>query len=155
MICKTPSQQPGYVRITFELPSCMWADHIFISGSFNDWSLSAMPMAQERDGVWRANVELPAGKRYEFRYLVDGRWQTDYHADGCAGNTYGSENSLLDLTIVVALPPREIFGGLVPDGHVSTTPHLPLPNESAMLPMQPTSQSHVELPRLRTRVAAA
>jgi hypothetical protein len=38
---------------------------------------------------------LPAGRRYQFRYLVDGQWRTDYHADGYASNEYGSQNSVL------------------------------------------------------------
>ena len=86
MIYKTPSHKQAMCA---SLSSCRRVCGLIRSlfrARFNDWSPTAMPMAQERDGVWRANVELPAGKRYEFRYLVDGRWQTDYHADGCAGN---------------------------------------------------------------------
>ena len=104
MIYKAPSNQPGYVRVVFELPSCVWADRIYVSGSFNDWSETKIPMFQDRDGVWRATVELPAGQTHEYRYLIDGRWQTDYHADGCTNNSYGSHNSVIDLTLVMALP---------------------------------------------------
>ncbi len=86
MISKSPANRPGYVSIQFELPSCVWADRIFVSGDFNDWNGTAIPMRQERDGVWRARVELESGQRYQFRYLIDGRWQTDNHADGFADN---------------------------------------------------------------------
>ena len=83
--------------MTFELPSCVWADRISVSGSFNQWDERGIPLVQGRDGVWRATVDLAAGQRYEFRYWIDGRWQTDYHADGFTDNQYGSHNSVIDL----------------------------------------------------------
>jgi 1,4-alpha-glucan branching enzyme len=86
MIHKTPSNRPGYFYIVFELPSCIWADQIAVTGDFNQWDRSALPMKQGRDGVWRACLELAAGKVYAFRYVVDGRWQTDHHADGTVDN---------------------------------------------------------------------
>ncbi|HRJ42468.1 MAG: isoamylase early set domain-containing protein [Caldilineaceae bacterium] len=104
MIRKTVSPKAGCVRVFFELPACVWADRIFLVGDFNDWSRSVMPFAQSRDGVWQAIVDLAAGGHYEFRYLVDGHWQTDFHADGWATNEFGSQNS-----IVHAVLPPETF----------------------------------------------
>jgi hypothetical protein len=95
MLQKVPSPLPGHVRVIFELPSCVWADRIFLVGDFNAWNEQATPMKQERDGVWRATVDLAQGTRCEFRYQIDGQWQTDYHADGFAGNSYGSDNSVV------------------------------------------------------------
>jgi hypothetical protein len=97
MLYKKPSVHPGSVCVTFELPSCVWADRISVSGSFNQWDERGIPLVQGRDGVWRATVDLAAGQRYEFRYLIDGRWQTDDHADGFTDNQYGSHNSVIDL----------------------------------------------------------
>jgi hypothetical protein len=102
MIYKTPSPQPNCVRVIFELPACLWADHVAVVGDFNGWRPEATPMRQGRDGIWRATVDLPTGRDVEFRYLVDGAWMTDYHADGFATNHYGSDNSL-----VIALLPQE------------------------------------------------
>lgn len=98
MIHKTPSPSPGHVRVIFELPACIWADRIFLVGEFNDWNTAITPFAQGRDGVWRATVDLPVGQQYQFRYLVDGSWQTDYHADGWVHNNFGSQNSIVDIT---------------------------------------------------------
>lgn len=95
MIHKLRSSIPGHVRVVFELPACVWADRIYLSGDFNNWSRTELPLHQDRDGVWRAALDLPAGRRYQFRYLVDGQWRTDYHADGYAPNEYGSQNSIL------------------------------------------------------------
>ncbi len=83
----------------FELPACIWADRIFLVGDFNGWSTDVTPFVQSRDGVWRAAIELPAGRSYQFRYLVDGAWQTDYHGDGWVDNEYSSQNSIVNATL--------------------------------------------------------
>lgn len=102
MIHKIPSPRPGHVRVVFELPACIWADRIYLVGDFNGWCTGTTPFIQGRDGIWRAAVDLVAGCRYQFRYLVDGTWQTDYHADGWIDNGYGSQNSVVDATLADA-----------------------------------------------------
>ena len=99
MIYKTASPTKGYVRVVFELPPFLWADHITVVGDFNNWRADATPLHQDRDGVWRATVELQTGARCEFRYLVDGAWMTDYHADGFVTGAYGAENSVVNATL--------------------------------------------------------
>ena len=79
-------------------------------------------------------LELPIGQRFEFRYLIDGRWQTDYHADGFTENGFGSHNSIVDLTLVMTLPLATRAGSQVPDGQVTKVPHLPAPSDAAMTP---------------------
>lgn len=68
-------------------------------------------MRQDRDGVWRATVDLEPNRRYHFRYLIDGNWQSDYHADGWAESGYGSENSIVDTSILTDADPA-MSGGL-------------------------------------------
>jgi hypothetical protein len=104
MIHKTPSPLYGHVRVVFELPSCIWADRIFLVGDFNGWDEQSMPLRQDRDGVWRTTLDLVYGTQCEFRYLIDGQWKTDYHADSFSGNGFGSENS-----IVQAILPDETW----------------------------------------------
>jgi hypothetical protein len=116
MIHKTQSPKPDHIRIVFELPSCIWADRIFLAGDFNDWSESSTPMRQERDGVWRASVDLPIGSRCQFRYLINGQWKTDYHADGFSTNEYGAENSVVDATLPNMLEEAERLSSQVWDG---------------------------------------
>ncbi len=60
-------------------------------------------LQQIRSGVWQATVDLPLGAHYGFRYVVDGRWSTDSHADGMSDNSFGSQNSL----VVANLPESE------------------------------------------------
>lgn len=95
MIHKTQSILPGYVHIIFELPSCIWADHIALVGDFNQWNEMATRMHQDHEGIWRAEIDLPCGSRCEFRYLIDGEWKTDFHADGFVTNHFGSDNSVV------------------------------------------------------------
>lgn len=103
MITKTKSPTPGFVRIIFELPSCLWADHVCLIGEFNGWNPATMPMCQDRDGVWRIELDLPCSRTYQFRYLVDGHWLTDSHADGLASNPYGAHNSVVETTLPIAM----------------------------------------------------
>ena len=104
MIYKQPSPKPECIRVIFELPSCIWADKICLTGDFNQWDTLCMPMRQTRSGVWRAELDLPIGERFEFRYLIDGHWQTDYHADGNATNQFGTVNSV----VFTELPPAVV-----------------------------------------------
>lgn len=95
MIYKGPSLLAHHIRVTFELPSCVWADQVYVAGDFNNWSQQALPMQQSRDGVWRAALDLPVGQSYQFRYVIDGQWHTDSHADGFSESGFGTENSVI------------------------------------------------------------
>jgi 1,4-alpha-glucan branching enzyme len=100
MITKAPGKKKGTVRVTFELSSSMWAERVNLVGEFNDWDTTVTPMKRGRtDSNWKATVELETGKRYSFRYLVDGKeWLNDWHADDHEENPYGSYDSIVDLT---------------------------------------------------------
>lgn len=95
MITKRKSTHAGQVLVRFELPAYLWAAQIHIAGDFNNWDEHALPMQQDRNGVWSASIELPEGQTFEFRYLVDDHWLTDNYADGTAINSFGTQNSLL------------------------------------------------------------
>ena len=101
MIYKEPSDKPGKVRVTFELPASIWADRVNLCGDFNDWSETATPLQPRRsDGTWRVTLELDAGRHYQFRYLVNGTdWHSDWNADGYAENVHGTDNSVVDTTL--------------------------------------------------------
>ena len=44
-------------------------------------------------------MELAAGQRWRFRYLLDGaRWENDWAADDYIRNEFGGEDSVVDLT---------------------------------------------------------
>jgi 1,4-alpha-glucan branching enzyme len=97
MIRKEPQPGEQFVRVTFELPSSIWAERVNLVGDFNNWDSSKDEMLQSRhDGNWRITLILPAGREYQFRYLVNGRdWHNDWHADKYAPNQYGTDNSVV------------------------------------------------------------
>ena len=99
MIRKEPASKQGFVRVTFELPSNMWAERVNLVGGFNDWDTAATPMRRNRsDANWKATLELELGKAHRFRYLIDGKeWLNDWHADDHVENPYGSYDSVVDL----------------------------------------------------------
>lgn len=104
MITKRKSSQPGFVCVCFELPAYLWADRVYVVGDFNDWDRQRTPLHQARDGVWRVEIDLPCGQRFQFRYYVDNHWLTDNHADGMTDNPYGTQNSIVE----TALPITEL-----------------------------------------------
>lgn len=97
MIKKESSTKAGKVRVTFELPSTMWAESVYLVGDFNNWDQNSMPMMQSRaDAAWHITLELDKGREYQFRYLVNGTdWHNDWHADKYVPNQYGSDNSVV------------------------------------------------------------
>lgn len=69
-------------RVTFTLPSALWADAICLVGDFNGWNASSHPLTQDRDGTWTLSIDLAPNRTHTFAYLCDGQWLTDDHADG-------------------------------------------------------------------------
>lgn len=87
----------GTVLATFRLPAQAQARTVHVVGEFNDWSRSAHPMVDDGGG-FVARVPLQPGRRYRFRYLIDGeRWENDWAADDYVDNDFGGTDSVLDL----------------------------------------------------------
>jgi 1,4-alpha-glucan branching enzyme len=108
MIQKRLVAEDGVVWVSFELPVGIDADRVSLVGDFNDWDTGATPMAVDRTGVvWKATIQLEAGRRYRFRYLIDGKeWLNDWLADDYAANPYGAYDSVIDLREPVEPPSR-------------------------------------------------
>jgi 1,4-alpha-glucan branching enzyme len=98
----------GVALVGFELPAAVSAGTASVCGDFNDWSPQAHPLTLAADGSFFGFVELPAGRRWQFRYLLDGeRWENDWAADDYVGNGHGGEDSVVDLTDISSLPAAE------------------------------------------------
>jgi hypothetical protein len=96
-------------------------------------------LRQTRSGVWQATLDLPVGGRYQFRYIVDGQWRTDSHADGTSDNDFGSQNSI----VVATLPESDLMletPGLIRESR-SLRPFVTLPS-TAFLPRTHTPTKH-------------
>lgn len=59
----------------FRLEGFKKAQHVYLSGSFNNWSTQAYEMKQDNSG-WVFPVQLKPG-RHEYKFIVDGRWMPD------------------------------------------------------------------------------
>jgi 1,4-alpha-glucan branching enzyme len=101
MIEKQPGPD-GTVRVTFSLPSSIWADTIHLVGDFNDWNPNATPLHLD-ESTWNVTLDLIGGRPYRYRYLVNGtEWVNDWQADSFAPNGKDGED-----TIVMAVLPHE------------------------------------------------
>src|SRR5664280_1285914 len=95
----------GSVLVTFELPAAAAAAAVSVCGDFNDWSPTSHRLTRTDNGSFQATPELPAGRRWRFRYLLDGqRWENDWAADDYLPNVHGGDDSVVDLTDTSALP---------------------------------------------------
>lgn len=97
---KKESISRSQIRVTFELPASVLACHISVVGDFSESDELALPMSQAYpDANWTLTLQLKPGRRYRFRYLIDGQeWLNDWHADDFVENPFGSYDSVLDLT---------------------------------------------------------
>lgn len=85
-------QADGTVKFSFLRPE---ARCVALAGDFNGWHKSSMPMSPDEDGWWHCRFQLAPGT-YQFRYLCDGQWFTDYAAFGLEHGPYGL-NSVLQV----------------------------------------------------------
>lgn len=85
------------VTFTIEAPD---AEHVHLAGDFNNWTLDGSEM-EPTGGVWKKVVKLPPG-RYRYRYVVDGRWQSDPLNAVVEPSPYGGEDSILVMDGTVA-----------------------------------------------------
>lgn len=70
------------------------AKEVFVAGSFNDWHTAAIPLKSLPGGEWRGELKLPPG-RYEYLFVVDGKWLADPAARETAPNPFGGTNCIL------------------------------------------------------------
>ncbi len=88
----------GKVRVTFSMPKIEGVKQLFLVGDFNNWSVSETPLTRAADETWSVALTLDSGRQYEYRYFADNQvWHNDWAADAYVTNSFGSENSVLNL----------------------------------------------------------
>jgi len=70
------------------------AREVILTGDFKNWNTEAHPMKKNRHGVWEKTMMLPAG-RYEYKFLIDGRWRNDPKNQDICHNCFGTFNNVL------------------------------------------------------------
>ena len=96
MLKKNYTKTQKKCRVTFKYSNPEQAESAVLAGEFNDWSLTATPMKQLKNGSFSVTISLEAGCSYRFRYVLDGNiWLNDPEADSYAANEYGEDNSVV------------------------------------------------------------
>lgn len=83
-------------RITFSLNADKSAQ-VALVGDFNNWSQTSHPMKKNKKGVWEKILMMEIG-RYEYKFLVDGHWQSDPQNKQVCRNCFGTINNVLMVT---------------------------------------------------------
>ena len=88
------------VRFTGEFPG---AKKVFLTGDFCGWTPTAQRMKRVRksEDLFLAVLDLEPGRRYEFKYVLDGEWACDPHLPRVA-NSLGAANSVIEV-----VPPQK------------------------------------------------
>ncbi|WP_300437778.1 isoamylase early set domain-containing protein [Christiangramia sp.] len=80
-------------KITFCVPAAE-AQSVAVAGDFNEWR--PVELKKYKNGNFKAQLNIPVDKEYQFKYLVDGEWRNDSEADAYKWNDYAaSENSVV------------------------------------------------------------
>ena len=99
MISKKFLKSKPVCKATFTLPveAAPEAENVKIVGDFNEWNLEdGIKMKKQKNGIFKAIVDLEAGKEFQFRYLIDGEaWENYWEADAYVATPFGSENSVV------------------------------------------------------------
>lgn len=97
MLSKAYSKTGKSCRVTFSLKGVEAGD-VHLCGEFNGWDRTELPLIRRKDGRFSRSVQLDSGRRYRFRYLLDGRrWVNDTGADAFVANPFGTEDSVLEV----------------------------------------------------------
>jgi chromosome partitioning protein len=72
------------------------AQDVRLAGDFNNWNPERTPMRMVRKATYQVQLPLPPG-RYQYRYVVDGRWEKDPANQKVAPNPFGEVNSVVEV----------------------------------------------------------
>ena len=87
--------KPKRRKVSFEF----WApaaQSVSLMGTFNQWNAKVHIMKKGADGRWRKSIMAFPG-RYEYRYLVDGKWESDPANDNSCPNEFGTLNNVIEV----------------------------------------------------------
>lgn len=85
----------GKRRIAFRV-AAPDALSVSLAGDFNNWNADRHPLKKMPGGFWEKTVMLPPG-RYEYKYLIDGKWRLDSANQQSCENCFGGRNSVIEV----------------------------------------------------------
>lgn len=86
---------PKLPQVVFSL-SAPEAKEVYIAGDFNNWQVDKSSLMKQANGRWTKRINLPCG-RYNYRFVVDGRWIEDPQSPVKEINPFGELNSLIEV----------------------------------------------------------
>lgn len=98
MISKQFMKSKPVCKATFTLSAeaVAKAKKVALVGEFNGWDVSnAIELKKQKDGAFKATVELETGKEFQFRYLLDGQNWINGEADKYVAGPFGVENCVV------------------------------------------------------------
>ena len=72
------------------------AQSVYVTGSFNDWSLDESCRLTNDSGTWKITLSLKPGV-YKYQFIIDGKWQEDPQNTMRERNSFGDINSLIEI----------------------------------------------------------
>ncbi len=73
------------------------ANKVVLTGDFSSWNEAGVPMKRNKDGLWKTGLSLKPG-RYEYKFIVDGQWWTDPVNSNTVSTSFGTVNSVKQIT---------------------------------------------------------
>jgi serine protease AprX len=74
------------------------AQSVALAGDFNEWDAARDRFVKQANGLWRAEIELPAPGGYQYKFVVDGGVWLDDPGNGMkVADGYNGFNSLLHI----------------------------------------------------------
>lgn len=70
------------------------AKEVLLAGNFTEWEKAPIRMLNMGNGSWQSKINLAPG-RYLYKFLVDGRWETDPKGRERSANPFGTADSVL------------------------------------------------------------
>ena len=92
-----PAMEEQEIILTLLAPE---AREVNVAANFNGWRPEATPLKNTGVGKWVVRLMLRSGQ-YEYRFVVDGRWNEDPRASQRVANPYGGFNSVLMVPVTV------------------------------------------------------
>ncbi len=72
------------------------AQSVYVTGTFNEWSLDESFRMKKDNGKWTIRLPLEAGT-YRYKFIVDGHWHEDPGNPCWEKNPFGDLNSLVEV----------------------------------------------------------
>lgn len=152
MLKKDYSKTKPVCKVTFTLPleAAQGGKEVRILGDFNEWSWDKGFKMKAEKAEFTTEVELAAGKEYQFRYLIDNHiWENDWNADSYEVSPFGGYNSVLSLREVAAAATKAAASKAAAKAPVAAAEKAPV----AAKPVAKTAAPKVEAPKAEAKPA--